>query len=253
LSAPGPEDHKYSRGKVVIVSGAMPGAAMLSAGGAQRSGAGYVTVAGSRAHIPPFALVHVAWDAQSLNDPRIGAVVIGPGLGLDAEAADRLEVAIASDRPLVIDADALTLLARAGGAARLRDRAAPSVLTPHEGEFARLCGTRGGERGDRLRSAAAVSGAIVLLKGSRTMVATPSGEMAIGDAASAWLATAGTGDVLSGIMGTMVAQRRAHGTDMFTAAQAAVWLHGDAARRAGPVLIADDLVGHLPAAVAACL
>ena len=253
LSAPTAEDHKYSRGKVVVISGAMAGAAMLAAAAAQRSGAGYVSLLGGAAFGPPYALVREAWHARILADPRIGAVVIGPGLGLDAEAADRLEVAIASDRSLVIDADALTLLARAGGPARLKGRAAPVILTPHEGEFARLFGTSDGERVDRARAAASVSGAIVVLKGSRSVVATPSGEIAVADVASPWLATAGTGDVLSGIVGTMLAQRQIHGGGTFAASRAALWLHADAAQRAGVVLIADDLIIQLPAAVAACL
>jgi len=247
LPPPGPDDHKYSRGMVAVVAGAMPGAAELSAEAALRGGAGYVLVAGAEPSLArPHALVRRGGDAAAmLGDPRIGAIVIGPGLGRDAVGDELLDAALAAGQPLVIDADALVLLGT--DPSRLRD-APPAILTPHEGEFAKLFGTLSGSRLDRARDAAALSGAVVLLKGADSIVAAPDGRAAIAPPSSSWLATAGTGDVLSGIAGAMLARD----LDPFDAACAAVWLHGAAARAAGPGLIADDLARHLPAILAGC-
>ncbi len=248
VAAPGFEANKYTRGKVLVVAGAMPGATMLSALAAQRSGAGYVELLGSNREAPPHALVHRAWDAAALADKRVGAIVVGPGLGLGDEARERLEAALATDRPLVIDADALTLLAKRG-LNRLAERAAPAVLTPHTGEFARLFPEVEGSALHKAREGARRSGAILLLKGACTVIARPDGRAMIDPPAPAWLASAGTGDVLSGTLGTMLAQI----DNPFEAAGAAVWLHAEAARRAGPLLIADDLIPELREAVASCL
>lgn len=248
VPGPGFESDKYRRGKVVVMAGAMPGATLLSALAAQRAGAGYVELLGAAGDAPPHALVRRAWDDAALADPRISAIVVGPGLGQDDEAWRRLRLALATDRPLVIDADALNLLARHGADA-VRGRAAPTVLTPHRGEFARLFPDAAGSSLDEARAGAAALDAVLLLKGAATVVAHPDGRAAINPPAPAWLASAGTGDVLSGLLGTLLAQER----DPFAAAQAAAWLHADAARRAGPLLIADDLVAHLREAVAACL
>jgi hydroxyethylthiazole kinase-like uncharacterized protein yjeF len=247
LPPPGPEDHKYSRGMVAVLSGAMPGAAELAAEAALRGGAGYVLLAGGEPGIArPLALVRRSGDAATLlDDSRIGAVVIGPGLGREDAGRRLLGAALDSGHPLVIDADALVLLG--AEPARLRG-AAPAILTPHEGEFARLFGTLSGSRLHRAHDAAALCGAVVVLKGPDTIVAAPDGRAAIAPPASPWLATAGTGDVLSGITGAMLSR----GLDPFDAACAAVWLHGAAARAAGPGLIADDLAQHLPAVLAAC-
>lgn len=244
LRSPGPGDNKYTRGKLVVVGGAMPGAAMLAALAGQRAGAAYVELLDGPRGAEPHALVSHPWSDDGLDDPRIGAVTIGPGLGRDTMAAARLETAFASGRPLVLDADALTLIGRAG-----HERLAGHVLTPHAGEFVRLFGEIGGDRIAAVRAAASASGAIVLLKGADSIVAHPDGRAAIGPLAPSWLASAGTGDVLSGIIGALLAQ----GLEPFAAAQAGVWLHSAAARRAGAGLIADDLIAHLPAAVAACL
>jgi hydroxyethylthiazole kinase-like uncharacterized protein yjeF len=248
IAEPGFEANKYSRGKVVVVAGAMPGAALLSSLSAQRAGAGYVELLGSEGEGAPHALVRRAWEDAALRDKRIGAIVIGPGLGATKEARRRLDLALASDRPLVLDADALTLLAKKG-LDRLATRKAPAVLTPHMGEYARLFGDVSGSALDKAREGAKRCGAILLLKGAATVVAHPDGRAAINPPAPAWLASAGTGDVLSGLLGTLLAQ----GHDAFAAAQAAAWLHADAGRRAGPLLIADDLLEHLREAVAACL
>jgi hydroxyethylthiazole kinase-like uncharacterized protein yjeF len=232
---------------VAVVVGAMPGAAELTAEAALRAGAGYVLLAGAdSAAGRPHALVRRAGDAAAmLGDPRVGAIVIGPGLGRDADGEDLLDAALDAGQPLVLDADALVLLG--ADPARLRD-APPAILTPHEGEFARLFGTLTGSRLDRARDAASLSGAVVLLKGSDTVVAAPDGRAAIAPPGSAWLATAGTGDVLAGIAGAMLARD----LEPFEAACAAVWLHGAAARAAGPGLIADDLARCLPAILAGC-
>ncbi|NIJ33465.1 NAD(P)H-hydrate dehydratase [Sphingomonas oligoaromativorans] len=245
LPEPGFESHKYSRGKVLVVAGAMPGATLLSAMAAQRAGAGYVELLGNPGEAPPHALVRRAWDDGALGDKRIGAMIVGPGLGNDAEAERRLRLALNTGKPLVLDADALTLLARQG-AERV---GAPAVLTPHAGEFQRLFGDMPGSALDKAREGARRIGAMLLLKGACTVVAHPDGRAAIGAPAPAWLASAGTGDVLAGILGTLLAQM----DDPFEAAQGAVWLHSEAARRAGPVLIADDLIAHLPGVVADCL
>ncbi len=245
IDAPGFAANKYTRGKVLVVAGAMPGATMLSALSAQRAGAGYVELVGTEGGGEPHSLVRRAWDDSALADKRIGAIVIGPGLGSDDESYRRLTLALATGKPMVIDADAISLLAKRGPH-RIEG---PAVLTPHGGEFERLFGKIGGSALDQAREGARRSGAVVLLKGACTVVAHPDGRAAIDAPAPAWLASAGTGDVLSGVLGTMLAQM----ADPFEAAQAAVWLHAEAARRAGPLLIADDLVTHLGAAVTGCL
>ncbi len=254
IARPGHDANKYTRGHVLVVGGAMAGAALLAATAAQRAGAGYVALAGPAAAggAAPHALVrHPTGDAAALaallDDRRIGAVVIGPGLGREAGAKAMLDAALACAHPLVIDADALTLLGPRG-LARLTARAAPALLTPHEGEFARLFGGGGESKLVRVRAAAARAGAAVLLKGSDSVVALPDGTAGIATAAPAWLASAGTGDVLAGIAGA----RLAAGSAPFDAACEALWLHGEAARRAGPGLVADDLVTHLAAALGAC-
>jgi hydroxyethylthiazole kinase-like uncharacterized protein yjeF len=242
LPQPGPDDHKYSRGMAAFIEGALPGAAALAASAATRAGVGCVLHAGCNAGGLPFAVVRRGVeDETAFADARVGALVIGPGLGRDARARGLLRRALASDLPLVLDADALSLL---GGSARwrLRRLGQPVILTPHEGEFARMFGELPGSKVDRARAAAALSGVVVVLKGADSVVAHPDGRAAIARPASPWLASAGTGDVLAGITGAMLARLR----DPFAAARAALWLHGEAARRAGPGLIADDLIGHIP-------
>jgi hydroxyethylthiazole kinase-like uncharacterized protein yjeF len=245
VPGPGFEANKYTRGKVLVVAGSMPGATMLSALSAQRAGAGYVELLGTDGGGAPHSLVRRAWDDGALGDKRIGAIVIGPGLGTDDESYRRLTLGLGTGKPLVIDADAVSLLAKRGP----KRIEGPAVLTPHGGEFVRLFGEVAGSALDQAREGARRSGAVVLLKGACTVVAHPDGRAAIDPPAPAWLASAGTGDVLSGILGTMLAQL----DDPFAAAQAAVWLHAEAARHAGPLLIADDLVKHLGGAVAECL
>ncbi|MDX3884776.1 MAG: NAD(P)H-hydrate dehydratase [Sphingomonas sp.] len=246
LAAPTPADNKYTRGLVAVIGGAMPGAAMLAATAAARAGAGYVVLTGEGAGTLPHAIVRRD-DATALADPRTGAVVAGPGLGRDIAARRRLRAAMDSGHPIVIDADGLALLADAG-LSRLRRLAMPAVLTPHEGEFKRLFGDLPGSKLDRAREAARRSEAVIVLKGADSVVAHPDGRAAVAATAPAWLASAGTGDVLAGITGAMLAR----GLDPFAAAQAGLWLHGAAAAQAGPGLIADDLPAHLASALAAC-
>jgi hydroxyethylthiazole kinase-like uncharacterized protein yjeF len=210
-----------------VLAGELPGAAALAASAALKAGAGYVRLIGPPVAGIPHAIVQGPGDAEALlADPRIGAVLVGPGLG----RGDRLVgIAIASGRPLVLDAGAL--LTRAPGA----------ILTPHEGEFARLFPGLSRSKVERARAAAAASGAVIVYKGADTVVAAPDGRAAIAPPAPAWLATAGTGDVLAGI----IAARRAALDDPFEAACSGVWMHNHAAERAGAGLIADDLLENL--------
>jgi hydroxyethylthiazole kinase-like uncharacterized protein yjeF len=229
---PGPGDHKYTRGYVAVLAGEMPGASALAAAAALRAGAGYVRLIGPLVAGMPHAIVQGPGGPESLlADARIGAVALGPGLGGGAAARRLRDIAIASGRPLVLDADAL-----------IADRIpAGAILTPHEGEFARLFPALTGSKVEKARAAAVQSGAVIVYKGADTIVAAPDGRAAIAPPAPHWLATAGTGDVLTGI----AAARLAALGDPFAAACEAVWLHGRAAERAGPGLIADDLIEHL--------
>lgn len=244
LHAPRRDDHKFSRGMVVVVQGAMPGAAMLAAQGAMHGGAGYVVLAG-RDPTPgaPHALVRrqVKDLAQLVGDQRIGAILIGPGLG---EEERWVAQAVASRHSLVIDGDALT----AALTEALAGRAAPVVLTPHSGEFDRMFGTGPAAKQARTVDAARLTGAVIVNKGADTIISDGDRTACLGDASS-WLSTAGTGDVLAGL----IAARLACGGDALAAANEGVWLHARAARLAGAALIADDLIGHIPAAIAECL
>jgi hydroxyethylthiazole kinase-like uncharacterized protein yjeF len=249
LRAPGPDNHKYSRGYVAVVGGAMPGAAALAAAAAMRGGAGYVRLIADRpVRGLPHAIVQRAGvSPELLADHRIGAVAAGPGLGRDADARALLDRVLACARPLVLDADALVLLE--GALERLHPLHHVPILTPHAGEFARLFGTLPGSKVEQARAAAVRASAIIVYKGADTVIASPDGRAAIAPTAPSWLASAGTGDVLAGI----IAAQRAAGLDAFEAACAGVWLHGRAAERAGAALMADDLLAHLAAAVAECL
>ncbi len=239
LAAPGPDSHKYTRGMVAVVSGGMPGAAELAARAAMRAGAGYVTLLGDTTGAP-HALVRAPLTDAALANDRIGAVVIGPGLGRDDRARARLDAALAAGHPLVIDGDALRLL----DPERIAALGLPVILTPHAGEFDALFGGSDADKITRARDAAVRADAVVVFKGADTVVAAPDGRVRIAHGASDWLSTAGTGDVLAGAIGAMMAAR----LDPFAAACAGVWLHGDAARRLGPAFIADDLADALRSA-----
>lgn len=231
-----PGMHKYTRGLVHALAGKMPGAIALAAKSAALSGAGYVRVSTSRPIDGlPSAIVQV--DTAEVNDERIGCLLVGSGMG---DIPQVLTLSLTSRAPKVIDADAITQL---GEPERLKGQDA--IITPHEGEFRTLFGQIEGSKPERALEAARRSGAVVVYKGDDTLVASPDGRLGFRPSAPAWLASAGTGDVLAG----MVAALRARGMEAFEAASAAVWLHGRAAELAGPHLIADDLAAAIPLAL----
>ena len=245
LPRPGAESHKYSRGHVTVIGGAaMTGAARLAADAARRAGAGMVTIAATgRGDIyragSPGLLVSDAPLEKLLADRRRHVWVCGPGLGPDAARA-ALPMLLAAERCVVADADVFS--AFAGNPDGLRGAA---VLTPHAGEFARAFGDPGADRLAAVRAAAARTGAVVLLKGADTIVAAPDGRAAINAAASPWLATAGSGDVLAGLIAGLLAQ----GMPAWDAAAAGAYLHASAAGFAGEGLIAEDLLPALTRAL----
>jgi hydroxyethylthiazole kinase-like uncharacterized protein yjeF len=249
LAAPAADSHKYRRGLLGIVAGAMPGASLLAAAAAQRAGAGYVKLLAPEADLrtPPEVVTDTAPLGEALADSRIAAVLVGPGLGRDEAARARLAAALAEAHGLVIDADALMLLAPA-----MLPQGKPVLATPHDGELETLCRSFGviaeGRRA-RALALARVSGMVVLAKGPDTCVAAPDGRLALAPPASSWLSVAGTGDVLAGI----AASRIAIGADPFTAACEAVWLHGEAARQAGAAFTPSQLAERVAHALAPCL
>jgi hydroxyethylthiazole kinase-like uncharacterized protein yjeF len=259
---PQPGGHKYRRGHAVVVSGdaSHTGAARLAARGALRAGAGLVTIASPREALTVNAASNLAIMVRPVDgadelttclaDPRLNAIVLGPGGGVGQLMREMVLAALAGERGVVLDADALTSFAEAPGtlfAAIKAHGASSTVLTPHEGEFMRLFskGSQDTEitsKCDRAKAAAGASGAIVLLKGSDTVVASPDGRVSITENAPPWLATAGSGDVLAGFVAGLLAQ----GMPDFEAASAAAWLHGETGSEAGPGLIAEDLPDVLP-------
>ncbi|NNG04234.1 MAG: NAD(P)H-hydrate dehydratase [Inquilinus sp.] len=241
--------HKYTRGHAVVLGGErMTGAARLAAQAARRAGAGLVTIAAPDAAFaiyaagPPGLLVASLgeWRAM-MADPRRNAVLAGPGTGVGEKTRRAVREALAAGKATVLDADAITSFAeyRTTLLKALHERC---VLTPHEGEFARLFDLAG-PKPARAAAAAAEAGAVVLLKGADTVIAAPDGRLAINTNAPADLATAGSGDVLAGLILGLLAQ----GMPPFEAAAAGAWMHGDAASRFGRGLIAEDLVDGLPA------
>ncbi len=276
------DGHKYARGHAVVVSGPafQSGAARLAARGALRMGAGLVTVLSPPSALPENAahltaiMLKTLRDARDLaeilEDKRKNAALIGPGCGVGEGTRELIMAALASGAAVVIDADALTSFAANGDApaetvnfgftgAAIKHAVSPEslfaavhakpdrpvVMTPHEGEFARLLGNVSPLRSsklDRAREAARVSGATVVLKGPDTVIAAPDGRAAINSNAPPWLATAGSGDVLAGFITGLLAQA----VPAFEAACAAVWLHGECATTFGPGLIAEDLPEVLP-------
>ncbi len=260
---PGIDGHKYARGHAVVVSGdlAATGAARMAARGALRAGTGLVTVASPRDALAVNAAALTAVMVRPVDtaiefaelwaDKRLNTCVIGPGAGVGDRTRDFVATALSAKRNLVLDADALTSFADAPDHLFEAIKASHDpqvVLTPHEGEFPRLFSDisnkhPGRSKLERVRAAAERSGAVVLLKGPDTVVASPDGRATIAANAPPWLATAGAGDVLAGMIAGMLAQ----GVAAFEAASIAVWMHGEAAREAGPGLIAEDLPEVLPA------
>ena len=251
LPVPAPDAHKYSRGGAAVWSGPelATGAARLAARAALRAGAGAVTLCGPEAALRIHAahetaiMLHPAAAgelARFLASPRVRAVCVGPGAGAGVRAV--AEAALGSGAAVVLDADALT--AFAGEAEALADlicaRDRPVVLTPHAGEFKRLFPAIEGARLPRALVAARMTGAVVVLKGPDSVIAAPDGRAAVNANAPAWLASAGSGDVLAGLATGLLAQ----GLAGFEAAAAAVWLHGALGAALGPGLVAEDLVGE---------
>lgn len=251
------EGHKYLRGHAVAASGPVysTGAARMAARGALRVGAGLVTVASPRDALEVNAaqltaiMVREVNDARGLSellaDERKNAFLIGPGHGVGPQTKAMVLAALAASARVVLDADALTSFADDSKTLfkAIKVREAPVVMTPHEGEFARLFGdVPGDSKVDRTRTAAKRAGATVLLKGADTVIAAPGGEAAVDANGTAWLATAGSGDVLGGMVLGLLAQ----GMTGFLGASAAVWLHGEAAKLFGPGLIAEDLPEMVP-------
>jgi ADP-dependent NAD(P)H-hydrate dehydratase / NAD(P)H-hydrate epimerase len=233
LASPDWQSHKYRRGLVAVLAGSMAGAAELAARGALRSGTGYVRLIGSSAPpTPPHAIVRQSWrDGAALADPRIDAIVIGCGLGQGDTARTRFDAALATGKPMVIDGDALALLSD-------QPLTGAAILTPHAGEFARLSSDGGASKIDATRALAKRLDAVVVHKGPDSVIAAPDGRVAVQSPGNPWLSSAGTGDVLAGMCGAMLAR----GLEPFVAAQAAVISHQNMAQRAGAGLCADDLI-----------
>ncbi len=242
--------NKYGRGHAVVLGGVMTGAARLAAEAARRIGAGLVSIAA-----PPESRVIYATGAPGtivatiedegafeslIADPRRNAVLVGPGAGTLPGVREKVLTVLRLEKRCVLDADALTVFAETPD--RLFSAIhAPCVLTPHEGEFTRLFSAHGTKL-DRAREAARRSGAVMVLKGADTVIAAPDGRAVINTGAPPTLATAGTGDVLSGMILGLIAQ----GMDAFAAGCAATWLHGQAAAAFGRGLIAEDIIDGLP-------
>jgi hydroxyethylthiazole kinase-like uncharacterized protein yjeF len=248
LAPPSASDDKYSQGVVGVVAGsaAYPGAAVLCTGAALRTRPGLVRYAGSAADGVRTAWPEAIVTAGKPGDAgRVQAWVVGPGMGTDDDARSVLAEVLDTDLPVVVDADALTMLAEDQEV--VRDRAAPTLLTPHDREFARFGAEVGPDRVGAARRLAADLGCAVLLKGEATVVADAVGTAFVNATGTPWLATAGTGDVLAGIAGALLAT----GLDAATAGAMAAHLHGrtgQLAAETGP-LIAGDLIRRLPEAI----
>jgi ADP-dependent NAD(P)H-hydrate dehydratase / NAD(P)H-hydrate epimerase len=245
------EQHKYSRGQAVIAGGPeMTGAARMAVQSAQRIGVGLVSLvcgpesASIYRMALPSAIIKMARDTLTFVDlietPNVTAWLIGPGIGITVQTRERVLSGLRTGKPAVLDADAISIFE--DNPELLFDSiVGPCLLTPHEGEFAKLFGFAGSKL-SRARQAAQLSGSVILLKGADTVIAHPDGRVVINSNAPASLATAGSGDVLAGLAVGLIAQ----GMEPFDAACAAAWLHGAAAEQFGPGLIAEDLIDQIP-------
>jgi NAD(P)H-hydrate epimerase len=255
LPKPGPLDHKYSRGHALVIgSSEMPGAGRLAAMAARRIGVGMLSVAAPAATLPlymadqPGIIARPASRPEDLveilMDRRLSAVLVGSGLVPSAATREAVITALSAGRAAVVDGGGLTAFADRPDDLFTLGRG-DVVLTPHEGEFSRLFPDLGPELGkiDRVKQAAARARAVIVLKGADTVIGAPDGRVLINDVASPYLATAGSGDVLAGIILGLLAQ----GMPAYLAAGAAVWFHGRAGLSMGPGLIAEDLPGAIPA------
>ncbi|WP_438846690.1 NAD(P)H-hydrate dehydratase [Asticcacaulis taihuensis] len=243
---------KYDRGHCIVLGGpvASTGAARLAARAALRIGAGLVSVACDPSSLMVYATAleavmtkpvkdEAAFDAL-ISDPRVTSLVMGPAAGINDRTKAFVLAALKAQKACVLDADALTVFK--DDPSQLFDAIrSPALLTPHEGEFARLFGQVTDRESDALR-AAKTSGAVVLLKGRDTVIAAPDGRLVINRDAPPTLATAGSGDVLAGFAGGLMAQ----GMEAFHAACAVAWIHAEAARLFGPGLISEDLSEIVP-------
>lgn len=257
LPVPDRADHKYTRGHLGVFSGGFSktGAARLAAVAGLRAGAGLVTVlasgdaiAANAAHLTAVMLRRVDNETELetvLNDKRISAFVLGPAFGIGERARSYVGHVTAAGRPLVLDADGLSAFAGQIDRLRAACEKAPVIITPHEGEFARLFPDLSSDldlsKVDRARRAADRIGAVVLYKGADTVVASPDGRAVINTNAPPWLATAGSGDSLAGIAGALLAQK----VPVFEAAAAAAYRHGQAGQAAGEGMTAEDIAGAL--------
>lgn len=251
LSAPDRDAHKYSRGLLAVVGGEMPGAAVLASRAAMHGGAGYVKlfIESDVPNIPPELVVEQESLSQLLSDDRLCAVLIGPGLGRSEEARARLAWTLGCNLPTVCDADALVLLEPD----MLDGRTSPLIVTPHAGELEHLgnnFGSVGFDRVEQVSELAESLEGVVVAKGPDTMIAAPGAPVTIMPPATSWLSTAGTGDVLAGL----IASRLAVGENgPLNHAIEGCWLHREAARLAGPAFTAGDLMNYIPEAYGAFL
>jgi len=227
----------------------MPGAAQLAADAAMRGGAGYIKLAAASPlrTVNPCLVQETTDLGAVLGEKRIAAILIGPGLGRDAVAEERLNTSLRANTPIVLDADALQLVT-----ADMLPNGTQGIVTPHDGEMEALCRSFSiiaeGRR-DRALALARTANLVVVAKGPDTVIAAPDGRMVLASPAPSWLSIAGTGDVLAGI----ALSRLAQGSDPFSAACEAVWLHGEAARVCGPAFTPIQLAEAVPAALAKCL
>lgn len=257
LTMPAQDIHKYSRGHAVVMSGPAlkTGASRLAARAALAVGAGLVTLIGDRAalneqaaHVTAIMLKEFDPENECL-DHRVKAVAIGPGAGVTPETQQHVLSLLEGNVPVVLDADAITVFSESSQLL-FKHLDQNDVMTPHLGEFSRLFPDLAGEEPLAAASAAARrAGCVVLLKGPNTIIAAPSGKSAINRHSSPWLATAGSGDILTGLICGLLAQ----GVESFDAAAIGAWLHGDIGIRAGPGLTADAMPEYIPLVLRGCL